>query len=62
MVKAQVEGLSFSIPTSADTVGCHPCTSIDYINRNTLFSSNYMLQMIVLFSMCKFAIHVDGLC
>jgi hypothetical protein len=62
VVKAQVEGLSFSVPTSVDTEGCHLCTSVDYINRNTLFSSNYMLQMFVLFSMGKFAIHVDGLC
>jgi hypothetical protein len=62
VVKAQVEGLSFSVPSSATTGSCHLCTSVDYINRNTLFSSNYMLQIFVLFSMGKFVIHVNGLC
>jgi hypothetical protein len=61
VVKAQVEGLSFSVSTSADTKGCHLCI-VDYINRNTLFSSKYMLQMFVLFSMGKFVVHVDGIC
>jgi hypothetical protein len=62
VVKAQVEGLSFSVPSSVATESCHLCTSVDYINRNTLFSSNYMLQIFVLFSMGKFVIHVNGLC
>ena len=45
-----------------DIGGFHLCTPTNYINRNTLLSSNYMLQMFILFSMGKFAIHVNGLC
>jgi hypothetical protein len=37
VVKAQVEGLSFSALTSVDTEGCQLCTYVDYINRNTIF-------------------------
>jgi hypothetical protein len=62
VVKAEVEGLGFSIPSSVDIEGCHLYTSIDYINRNILFSSNYMLQVSILFSMGKFVVHVYGLC
>jgi hypothetical protein len=62
VVKAQVEGLSFSVPICVITEVCHLCTSVDYINRNTLFSSNYMLQIFVLLSMGIFVIHVNGLC
>ena len=62
MVKAQVEGLSFSVLKSVNTKGRHLCIYVDYINRNTLFSSNYMLQMFILFSMVKFVMHVNGLC
>jgi hypothetical protein len=47
---------------SIDTEGCHLCTYVDYIYINTLFSSNHMLQMFVLFSMDKFVVHVDGIC
>jgi hypothetical protein len=62
VVKAQVEGLSFSVLICVVTEFCHLCTSVDYINRNTLFSSNYMLQIFVLLSMGIFVIHVNGLC
>jgi hypothetical protein len=62
VVKARVEGLSFLVLMSSDTGGCHLCTPINYMNRNTIFSSNYMLQMFILFSMGKFAIHVNELC
>jgi hypothetical protein len=62
VVKAQVEGLSFSVMICVDTEVCHLCTYVDYINGNTLFSSNYMLQIFVLLSMDIFVIHVSGLC
>jgi hypothetical protein len=57
-----VEGICFSVPLSASTESCHICISNENINRNTRFSSNYMLQIFVLFSMGKFVIHVNGLC
>jgi len=56
-----VEGLSFSVLKSVNTKGRHLCIYVDYINRNTLFSFNYMLKTFVLFSMGKVSIHVDGL-
>jgi hypothetical protein len=39
VVEAQLEGLSFSVPMCTGTKVCHICTSVDYLNRNTLFSS-----------------------
>jgi hypothetical protein len=62
VVKAQLEGLSFSAPICAVTKVCHLCNSIDYININALFSSNYMLQIFTLFYMGIFVIHFNGLC
>jgi hypothetical protein len=62
VVKAQLEGLSFSVPICVVTKVCHLCTFADYINRNTLFSSNYMSQIFTLLSMGVFFIHVNGLC
>jgi hypothetical protein len=62
VVKAQLEGLSFSVPICVVTEVCHLCTYVDYINRNTLFSSNYMSQIFVLLSMGVFVMHVNGLC
>jgi hypothetical protein len=62
VVKAQLEGLSFSVPICAVTKVCHLFTYVDYINRNTLFLSNYMLQIFTLLSMGIFVIHVNGLC
>jgi hypothetical protein len=62
VVKAQVEGLIFSVLICASSEVCHLCTFVDYINRDTLFSSNYMLQIFMLFSMGRFVIHVNGLC
>jgi hypothetical protein len=62
VVKAWLEGLNFSVPICAITEACHLCTSADYINRNILFSSNYMSQIFVLLSMGVFVIHVNGLC
>ena len=61
-MKAQVEGLSFSVSICVVTEVYHLCTSVDYINRNTPFSSNYMSQIFVLLSMGIFVMHVDGLC
>jgi hypothetical protein len=61
-VKAHVEGLSFPVLICVYTKFCHVCTFVGYINRNTLFSSNYMLQIFVLLSMGIFFIHVSGLC
>jgi hypothetical protein len=40
VVEAQLEGLSFSILICAFVEVRHLCTSTDYFNRNTLFSSN----------------------
>jgi hypothetical protein len=40
VVEAQLEGLSFSVPICVVTEVCHLYTSADYVNRNTLFSSN----------------------
>jgi hypothetical protein len=40
VVEAQLDGLSFLVPTCVVTEVCHLCTSADYFNRNTLFSSN----------------------
>jgi hypothetical protein len=40
VVEAQLEGLSFLVLICAITEVCHLCTYVDYINRNTLFSSN----------------------
>jgi hypothetical protein len=62
VVKAQLEGLSFSIPICATTNVFHICTYVDYINRNTLFSSNCMWQIFTLISMGIFIIYVNGLC
>jgi hypothetical protein len=62
VVKAQLEGLSFSVPICVVTEVCHLCTYVDYINRNTIFSSNYMSQIFTLLSMGIFVIHVNGLC
>jgi hypothetical protein len=62
VVKAQLEGLSFSVPICAITKVCHLCTSADYININTLLSSNYMSKIFVLLSMIVFVLHVNGLC
>jgi hypothetical protein len=42
VVKAQMEGLSFLVTICVVIEFCHLCTSVDYINRNTIFSSNYM--------------------
>jgi hypothetical protein len=61
VVKAQLEGLSFSILISMVTKVFRLCTSIDYINRNTIFSSNYMLQIFTLLSMIRLVIHFNGL-
>jgi hypothetical protein len=61
VVKAQVEGLSFSVPICVNIEVCHLCTSVDYINRNNIFSSNYMSQIFVLLFMGIFFIHVCGL-
>jgi hypothetical protein len=49
VVKAQLEGLSFSVPICVVTEVCHLCTYVDYINRNTLFSSNYMCKYLYYF-------------
>jgi hypothetical protein len=62
VVKAQVEGLGFLVLICVVTKVCNLCTSANYINRNTLFSSNYMFQIVVLLSMGIFVIHVSGLC
>jgi hypothetical protein len=62
VVKAQLEGLSFSILICVVTKVCHLCTSIDYINRNTLFLSNYILQIFVSLSMGVFVMYVNVLC
>jgi hypothetical protein len=62
VVKAQLKGLSFLVSICVITKVCHICNFVDYINRNTLFSSNYMLQIFVLLSMGIFVIHVNGLC
>ena len=51
VVKAQLEGLSFSVMICVIEKVCHLCTYVDYINRNIIFSSNYMLQIFVLVSM-----------
>jgi hypothetical protein len=40
VVEAKLEGISFSVPICVVTKFCHLCTFVDYINRNTLFSSN----------------------
>jgi hypothetical protein len=40
VLEAQLEGLSFSVLICTVTEVCHLCTSTDYFNRNTLFSSN----------------------
>jgi hypothetical protein len=40
VVEAQLEGLSFSVMICVVTKVCHLYTSVDYFNRNTLFSSN----------------------
>jgi hypothetical protein len=34
------KGLSFSVSRCADIEVCHLSTSVDYFNRDTLFSSN----------------------
>jgi hypothetical protein len=62
VVKVQVEGLSFLVPICVVTKSCHLCTFVDYINRNTLFSSNYISQIFVLLSMGIFVMYVYGLC
>jgi hypothetical protein len=62
VVKAQLEGLSFLVLICAITTVCHLCTSVDYININTLLSSNYMSKIFVLLSMIVFVFHVNGLC
>jgi hypothetical protein len=62
VVKAQLEGLSFLVPICVIIEVCHLCTYVDYINRNTLLSSNYMLQIFTFISMGVFVIHVNGLC
>jgi hypothetical protein len=62
VVKAQLEGLSFSVPICVITKKIQLCTSVDYINRNTLFSSNYTLQIFVLLFVGVFVMHVNGLC
>jgi hypothetical protein len=62
VVKAQLEGLGFSVLICVVTEFCHTCTFLDYINKNTLFSSNYMSQMFVLLSMGIFVMYVNGLC
>jgi len=61
-VKSQVDGLSFLVMICVVTKVCHLCTYVDYINRNNIFLSNYMLQIFVLLSMGIFVIHVSGLC
>jgi hypothetical protein len=40
VVEAQLEGLSFSVPICVVTEVCHLYTSVDYVDRNTIFSSN----------------------
>jgi hypothetical protein len=62
MVKATREGLSLSVSLCDVTKVCHLCTFVDYININTLFSSNYMSQIFVLLSMGVFVMHVNVLC
>ena len=62
VVEAQLKGLSFSVLICVVTKVCHLCTSADYINRNTLFLSNYLSQIFVLLSMGVFVLHVNGLC
>jgi hypothetical protein len=62
VVKDQLERLSFSVPICVVTKVCHLCTFFYYINRNTLFSSNYMSQIFVLLSMGIFVMHVNVLC
>jgi hypothetical protein len=62
MVKAQLEGLSFLVLICDVKKVCHLCTYVYYINRNTLFSSNYMLHIFTLLSMGIFVIHFNGLC
>jgi hypothetical protein len=61
VVKTQLEGLSFSILICVVIEVCHLCTYVDYINRNTLFSSNYMSKIFTLLSMGIFVIHFNGL-
>jgi hypothetical protein len=39
VVEAQLEGISFSIQIRVVTKVFHLCTSVDYLNRNTLFLS-----------------------
>ena len=43
VVEAQLEGLSFSVPICVVTKKFHLCNFVDYINRNTLFSSNWYI-------------------
>ena len=61
MVKAQLEVLSLPVPICVITKVCHLCTFVHYINRNTLFSSNYISHILVLLSMGIFVMYVNGL-
>jgi hypothetical protein len=61
VVKSQLEGLDFLVPICVITKVFHLCTSIDYINRNNLFYSNYMSQIFTLLSMGIFVTHFNGL-
>jgi hypothetical protein len=45
VVKAQLEGLNFWVPICVVTEVCHLCTSIDYININTLLI--FLIQLYV---------------
>ena len=47
VVKAQVEGLSFSILIRVVMQVYHVSTYVDYINRNTIFSSNYVANICI---------------
>ena len=46
VVEAQLEGLGFLVMVCVVTEVCHLCTYVDYINRNTFFSSNWYLENI----------------
>jgi len=53
VVEAQLEGLSFLVLLCVISEVCHLCSSVDYINRNTLFSSiRYIANICIYFHGC----------